>query len=88
MQSEAEETASGSGIIGIIGIIFGSLIVVALLVVFVRIIMGTQQIEDEVVSLADYQSSLESKYREIALRPEILSAPTMAPVEEIQSSAP
>ena len=86
MQSEAEDTASGSGIVGIIGVIFGVLVVIALLFVFVRIIMGTQQIEDEVVSLADYQSSLEGKYREIAPAPDIMSAPTMAPVQDSFSS--
>ncbi|MEC8979906.1 MAG: hypothetical protein VX433_07485 [Candidatus Thermoplasmatota archaeon] len=88
MQSDAEETSSGSSIVGILGVIFGVLVVIALLVVFVRIIMGTQQIEDEVVSLADYQSSLENKYREIAPAPEIMSAPTMAPVEESFSAPP
>ena len=88
MQSDAEETSSQSSIVGILGVVFGVLVVIALLVVFVRVIMGTQQIEDEVVSLADYQSSLENKYREIAPAPEIMSAPTMAPVKESFSAPP
>ncbi|DAC27674.1 MAG TPA: hypothetical protein D7H85_00815 [Candidatus Poseidoniales archaeon] len=88
MQSESEDTASGSGIINILGVIFGVLVVIALLVVFVRIIMGTQQIEDDVVSLADYQSSVADKYREIAPAPEIPTAPTMMPSQDAFTAPP
>jgi len=88
MQSQSEGTSSGLDVIGVLGVIFGVLIVIALLVVFVRIVMGTQQIEDEVVSLADYQSSIEGKYREIAPAPEIPTAPTMMPSQDAFTAPP
>jgi hypothetical protein len=50
--------------------------------------MGTQQIEDEVVSLADYQSSVADKYREIAPAPEIPAAPTMMPSQNAFTAPP
>ena len=55
--------------------------------VLFQVIMGTRDIEDEVVSLADYQTSLEEKYRSISPAPEIVSAPQIAPAPVMEPVA-
>ena len=64
---------------GSIAAISASIVVIlGLIAVLFQVVMGTRDIEDEVSDLADYQNSLEEKYRSISPAPEIASAPTIA----------
>ncbi|MEC7688250.1 MAG: hypothetical protein VX514_04330, partial [Candidatus Thermoplasmatota archaeon] len=74
-----EEASSDIAWGGIAAISASIVVIIGLIAVLFQVVMGTRDIEDEVSDLADYQNSLEEKYRSIAPAPEIANAPTIAP---------
>ncbi|MBA45046.1 MAG: hypothetical protein CMB31_00465, partial [Euryarchaeota archaeon] len=83
-ESESSGIAWGS----IAAISASIVVIIGLLAVLFQVVMGTRDIEDEVVSLADYQTSLEEKYRSISPAPEIASAPEIAPAPVMEAPPP
>ena len=53
-----------------------------------QVVRGNLDIEDEVVSLADYQTSLDEKYRSIAPAPEMTPSTPIAPAPVMEPVAP
>ena len=66
-----EEASSGIAWGSIAAISASIVVILGLIAVLFQVVMGTRDIEDEVSDLADYQNSLEEKYRSISPAPEI-----------------
>mgnify|MGYP001196220896 CR=1 FL=1 len=85
--AQVEEAESGIAWGNIAAILASLVVILGLMGVLFQVIMGTRDIEDEVVSLADYQTSLEEKYRSISPAPEIAPAPQIAPAPVMEPVA-
>ena len=83
-----EEASSGIEWGSIAAISASIVVIIGLIAVLFQVLMGTRDIEDEVVNLADYQNSLEEKYRSISPAPEIASAPVIAPAPIMEPVSP
>ena len=82
-----EEASSGIAWGSIAAISASIVVILGLIAVLLQVVMGTRDIEDEVSDLADYQNSLEEKYRSISPAPEIANAPTIAPAPVMEPVA-
>ncbi len=72
---------------GIAAISASVVVIIGLIAVLFQVVMGTRDIDDEVSDLADYQNSLEEKYRSISPAPEIANAPNIAPAPMMEPVA-
>ena len=82
-----EEASSGIAWGSIAAISASVVVIIGLIAVLSQVVMGTRDIEDEVSDLAEYQSSIEEKYRSISPAPEIANAPPIAPAPVMEPVA-
>ena len=85
---EAEESSLFSSVIRYVGMGIGSIAIIALLVVFVQVIRSTVRIEDEIITLEGYETSLGATYGQAAPPPAAIpEAPSLLPASDLEANS-
>ena len=86
--AQFEEAGEGIAWGNVAAVMASVVVIIGLFVVLLQVVRGNLDIEDEVVSLADYQTSLDEKYRSIAPAPEMTPSTPIAPAPVMEPVAP
>ena len=82
---------NGMGLGNIIAFILGSVVIIALIAVLVKVVLSTNREEDEILSLEGYQRQLEDTYGSMPAAPDVpvggISAPSLPVTDEVANSA-
>ncbi len=85
------EGGNGMGLGNIIAFILGSVVIIALIAVLVKVVLSTNREEDEILSLEGYQRQLEDTYGSMPAAPDVpvggISAPSLPVTDEVANSA-
>jgi uncharacterized membrane protein len=77
---------SGVGLGTIMAFILGGLVALGLIVVLVQVLMSTNREEEEISTLAGYQSQLEATYGSVPAAPSVPEAPTVPETPPLPST--